>query len=73
MLDEHTWQGILVGYDLTNQYWILNPWTSKVHIRQDVHFDELHTYDKKELLPADFEDKEWAPDDDKLFVNLTQL
>ena len=56
-----------------NQYHILNPRTGKVYITWDAHFDELHTYNKKELLSADFKDKEWAPSNDMLFVNLTQL
>ena len=54
-----------------NQYRILNPRTGKVHITQDAHFDELHMYNKKGLLSADFEDEEWAPSDDALFVDLT--
>ena len=57
-LNEYTWQGILVEYDFTNQYHILNPHTGKVYITQDAHFNELHMYNKKELLSADFKDEE---------------
>ena len=40
---------------------------------QDAHFNELHIYNKKGLLSADFEDKEWALSNDTLFIDLTQL
>ena len=72
-LDEHTWQGIHVGYDSINQYRILNPRTGKVYVIRDIHFDELHIYNKKGLLPVDFENEKWAPSNDELFVDITQL
>lgn len=40
---------------------------------QDVHFNELHTYNKKELLSVDFKNEKWASDNDDLFINITQL
>ena len=68
-LDERTWQGILVGYEGTNQYCILDPCTGKVHVTRDVHFDEKNIYDCKGLIPCNFEEEEWAPNDNDLFMD----
>ena len=70
-LDERTWQGILVSYKGTNQYRILDPCTGKVHVTCDVHFNKKNIYDCKGLTPRNFEEEEWAPNDDDLFMDPT--
>ena len=40
-----------------------------MHVTRDVHFDEKNIYNRKGLTPCDFEEEEWAPNNDDLFVN----
>lgn len=35
----------MIGYEANNQWSIYNPITKKIHISQDVRFDEGHAYD----------------------------
>ena len=46
-IDLRSWQGIMVGYEINNQWKIYNPITKKVHISGDVKFDKGYTYDSK--------------------------
>ena len=40
-----SWQGIMVGYEESNQWKIYNLLTKKVHISRNVNFDEGFAYD----------------------------
>ena len=66
-LDARAWQGIMVGYEGSNQWRVYNPVDHKVHVVRDVKFDEGGRYDKS--LNAENEDlvESWDPDDDLTF------
>ena len=72
-LDDRSYQGIHVGYEGTNQYRVYDPHSGRVSVTRDVHFDEAHRYDKKDLKPQDFADDEWHKEDDELFADPTDI
>lgn len=72
-LDERSYQGIHVGYEGTNQYRLYDPHSGRVTVTRDLHFDEAHRYDKKDLKPQDFSDDEWHKEDDELFADPTDI
>ncbi len=41
-LDLRSWQGVFIGYEDKNQYWVYNPRTRKIHITRDLFVDEHH-------------------------------
>lgn len=72
-LDERSYQGIFVGYEGTNQYRVYDPRSGQVSITRDLHFDETHCYDRKDLVPKEFADEEWHEKDDALFANPSDI
>ena len=50
-----------------------DPRTGKVSVTRDIHFDKIHSYDRKNLVPEEFADKEWHDEDDKEFENPTNI
>ena len=56
--DNRSYQGIHIGYKDTNQYWIYDPYSSRVFITRDVYFDEIYRYNKKDPKPQDFANNE---------------
>ena len=72
-VDERTWQNILVDYDATNQYRILDSRIEKIHVTRDVNFDENNIYDRKEFRLVDCDDEKWVFNDDELFIDLANL
>ncbi len=72
-LDDRSYQSIHVGYESINQYWVYDPQSGRVSVTRDLHFDEVHCYDKKDLKPQDFADDEWQKEDDELFAGLTHI
>ena len=72
-LDDRSYQGIHVGYEGTNQYQVYDPQSGRVSVTRDLHFDEAHRYDKKDLKPQDFADDEWHKEDDELFADPTDI
>lgn len=43
-LDIRSWQGIFLRYKDTNQYYVYNSLTRKVHITQDLFVNKQHLY-----------------------------
>ncbi len=72
-LEDRSYQGIHVGYEGTNQYRVYDPQSGRVSVTRDLHFDEAHHYDKKDLKPQDFADDEWNKEDDELFADPTDI
>ena len=72
-LDERSYQGILVGYEGTNQYKVYDPHRDRVFVTRDAYFDEAHFYDRKDLKSQEFADDEWYKKDDKLFADPTNI
>ena len=71
--DDRSYQSIYIGYEGTNQYRIYKPHSGQVSVIRDVHFDEIHRYDKKNLKPQKFVNNEWHKEDDELFANPIDL
>lgn len=72
-LDDRSYQGIFVGYEGTNQYCVYDPQSGRVSVTRDVHFDEAHRYDRKDLMPEDFANNEWHETDDELFADPSDI
>ncbi len=68
-LDNRSYQVIHVGYEGTHQYRVYDPQSGRVSVTRDLHFDEAHCYDKKDLKPQDFADDKWHKEDDELFAD----
>lgn len=47
--------------------------SSRVSITKNMYFDKAHFYDKKNLKFQEFADDKWYKEDDKLFVNPTDI
>ena len=54
-------------------YRVYDPYSGRVSITRNVHFDEVHYYDKKDIKPKEFADDEWHKEDDELFANLRNI
>ncbi len=72
-LDDRSYQGIHVGYEGTNQYRVYDPQRGRVSVTRDLHFDEAHRYDKKDLKLQDFAYDKWHKEDDELFADPTDI
>lgn len=72
-LDDRSYHGIFAGYEGTNQYRVYDPQSGRVSVTQDVHFDEAHCYDRKDLIPEDFADDEWHEIDNELFADPSDI
>ncbi len=68
-LDKRSYQGIQVGYEGTNQYRVYDPQSGQISITRDVHFNEAHRYDRKDLKPQAFADDKWQKEDNELFAD----
>lgn len=64
-IDLQTWQEIIVGYKANNQWRIYNLITKKIHISQDVRFDEGHVYDSRLNEYNEKIGEFWSLEDDK--------
>lgn len=70
-LADWSWEGILVGYDGTNQFRVYNPRTQKVHVARDVDVHEVSIG----LISSENSDDTTAgsQDDDALFSDEDEM
>ncbi len=66
-LDSRFWQGIMIDYEEMNQWRIYNLMNRKIHVSQDVKFDELNIYDDFIDFNDNEEEQIWNEEDDSLF------
>lgn len=72
-LDDRFYEGIHISYEDTDQYQVYDLQSGRVFVIKDLHFNEVHYYDWKDLKPQHFDDDEWNKEDNKLFAGLIDI
>ncbi len=71
-LNSRFWQDIMINYEEMNQWWIYNLMNRKIHVSQDVKFDELNIYDDFIDFNDNEEEQIWNEEDDSLFNDIVR-